>query len=249
RNVSADEHFLSDMLSTQMLLRTGGDPKMNGVQLLLTGGKDVMGAVCVAVLAAALAWLIIRRVSAWQASAAYAVTLCVLALIFPYDAVPRGMMPLYELLTGSAALVTVFLVGDILTAPHTASGRMIYGIVCAVLTVILRRTGSVEGGEVFALLLANAAASPIDRVVWSCRQKGISLSKAWAKAETYIRRRLRISNSGGIDLEELYGNAPLTGRSRGVYVKDEMRRAVDELYGKAADDIDSGEGEDDGSQV
>lgn len=196
---------LSDMLSTQMQLRAGLDPGLNLWGLLFTGGTGPMGsAVTVAVLVSGV-WMLLRRNLAWQSTVIYLAALAGLSLIAPWKGVESFLMqPAYELLTGSALLCAVFIAGDILTAPHTGSGRALYGLCAGLLTVIFRRTGSTEGGAVFALLLMNAAASPLDHFVFYCRKRGISLAAYRHRISSAFKKRFGAKARFDIDVDELY---------------------------------------------
>lgn len=203
----ADIAYLPDvsaMLSTQMQLRVGIDPGLNVWGLLFTGAYGAMGmaVACVALLSAL--WLLLRRAFAWQSAAVYAATLLVLSVIAPWEGVSVIEMPLYELMTGSALLCAVFLAGDIFTTPHTGSGRALYGLGAGILTVIFRRVGSTEGGEVFAMLLMNAAASPLDYFVFYCRSKGISLAAYRHKISNILKKKFGSKGRFDIDVDELY---------------------------------------------
>lgn len=194
----------TSMLSTQAQLRAGLDPKLNVWGLLFTGSEGAMG-MAVAVFSLLCAgWMVLRRVLAWQSSVTYAATLLALSLLVPWEGVPRLEMPLYELLTGSAMVCAVFIAGDIFTAPHTGSGRALYGLCAGVLTVIFRRVGSTECGEVFALLLMNAAASPLDHFVYYCRARGISLAAYRHKITSALRKKFGAKGRFDIDVDELY---------------------------------------------
>jgi len=196
---------ISSMLSTQMQLRAGMDPGLNLWGLLFTGGTGPMGSAVTAAVLACAVWMLLRRNLAWQSSVLYAVTLCVLSIIAPWPGVESvAMRPAYELLSGSALLCTVFVAGDIITAPHTGSGRALYGLAAGILTVIFRRVGSTEGGEVFALLLMNAAASPLDHFVFYCRARGISLAAYRHKISAFFRKRFGAKARFDIDVDELY---------------------------------------------
>ena len=196
---------VSDMLSTQMQLRAGMDPQLNLWGLLFTGGVGPMGSAvgCLALVSAV--WLLLRRAFAWQSSLVFALTVAALSFVAPWAAVEQAaMLPAYELLSGCGLLCAVFIAGDILTAPHTGSGRALYGLAAGVMTVILRRAGSTEGGEVFALLLMNAAASPIDHFVFWCRERGISLAAYRHKISAFFRKKFGSKNRFDIDVDELY---------------------------------------------
>lgn len=195
---------LGSMLSTQIQLRAGLDPGLNVWGLLFTGGAGAMGAAVTVMALFCAVWLILRHVFAWQSAAAYAVTLLVLSLIAPWSGVSIIEMPLYELMTGSALLCAVFLAGDIFTAPHTGSARALYGLGAGILTVVFRRVGSTEGSEVFALLLMNAAASPLDYFVYFCRSRGISLASYRHRISAALKKKFGSKGRFDIDVDELY---------------------------------------------
>jgi len=195
---------ISDMMSTAMQLRAGIDPDLNVWGLLFTGGVGPMGgAVAVFALVCGV-WMLLRRTLAWQSSAVYALTVTALSLVAPWGCVPYIMNPLYELLTGGVLVCAVFIAGDILTTPHTGSGRALYGLGAGILTVIFRRVGSTEGGEVFALLLMNAAASPIDHFVFWCRARGISLAAYKHRVTSVLKKKFGSKGRFDIDVDELY---------------------------------------------
>jgi len=70
--------------------------------------------------------------------------------------------PTYVALVGTVVFASVFLLTDKTTAPRNGLAKIIYGLVAALITVIIRYfTGSVEG-VVYAVLLANAFSPLID---------------------------------------------------------------------------------------
>lgn len=70
--------------------------------------------------------------------------------------------PTYVALVGSVAFASVFLITDKTTAPRNGVAKIVYGLLAALITTIIRYfTGSVEG-VVYAVLLANAFSPLID---------------------------------------------------------------------------------------
>lgn len=195
---------VSDMLSPSASLHAGVDPRLGFGDILFSGAKGPMGTTFIALILLAAVWLLFRRIIAWQASIAFAAGVVVCSLLSAYDCVPVVMSPVYDLFTGAVLFSAVFLVGDIFTAPHTGSGRMIYGAVCGLLAVAIRRVGSVEGGEIFALMMMNAVASPIDRFVWYCRQRGISVEGYRGSLAKRLKKRFKPKGRFDIDVDELY---------------------------------------------
>lgn len=197
RDVSAPETLdMLDRLSPLMLLRAGLDPALSPGELLLGGQKGVMCAALIPFIIAG-AWLIITKTTAWQSCASYCACVAVLSLVFKYNGVSRIMSPVYELLCGCTLLIAFFIVGNTLTAPHTGTGRFIFGCLAGALTVLLRRIGAVEGAELFAALFVSALSSPIDDLIHYCRAHNISFTAARRSlAEAAHRRREQREESG-----------------------------------------------------
>ncbi len=205
---SVGQRKVSDIVSPHMLLRAGVDPNLSGGRILLGNYNGAMGVTIGLLVVVCAVWLFFRRSIAWQASAAFCATVAVLSLVFRWNGIPAIISPVYDLLTGSVLCAAVFLCGDIMTAPHLKSARVFYGIGCGVLTIVLRRTGSIEGGEIFAVLLMNALSDPIDRAAWSLRRKGFSVSNELHKLKAAIKKKLNIKGGpfDDVDLDSLeYG--------------------------------------------
>ena len=62
---------------------------------------------------------------------------------------------MYQLLGGGLILGAFFMVTDYVTAPVTKKGRLIFGIGCGLLTVLIRVYGNYPEGVSFAILLMN----------------------------------------------------------------------------------------------
>lgn len=150
-----------------------------------------IGAIGVLIILVSLAFMIFRKISAWQSTAAFCAVVILLSMIFRYDGVSVLMAPVYELFTGWMLLVAVFLAGDILTAPRLGSARVLYGIACGILAFILRRISAIQGGEITAVLIVNALSSAIDRLAWNCRQRGISLTAMKEKIKYRFEKSMK----------------------------------------------------------
>lgn len=173
------------------LLRADVDPGLSLSEFFLAQMRGPMGTTAILLIIAAGIWLFFRRACAWQASVGFCAAAAVFSFFVPYNPIIRVMSPVYDLLTGSTLFVAVFLVGDLFTAPHMRTGRVIYGAACGILAMFLRRTGAVPGSEVFAVLLMNAAAPYIDRLVWYCRGRGISYTETKRRIAASLKERMR----------------------------------------------------------
>ena len=110
-------------------------------------------------------YLICRKVITWQIPVSFICTVAVVTLIFGggenYGHVD---WMLCNLLSGGLMLGAIFMATDYSTSPVTGKGRIIYGIGCGLLTVIIRKFGGYPEGVSFAILIMNCCAWFIDQL-------------------------------------------------------------------------------------
>ncbi|SDL63372.1 RnfABCDGE type electron transport complex subunit D, partial [Halarsenatibacter silvermanii] len=70
-------------------------------------------------------------------------------------AIILGINPVYTILAGSLIIGAFFIATDMVSSPATRSGRIVYGIGCGVLTVVIRVFTGFPEGVTFAILLMN----------------------------------------------------------------------------------------------
>lgn len=87
-------------------------------------------------------------------------TVAVCTFIFTGGDIPAV---LYQLLSGGLMLGAFFMATDYVTSPITATGRILFGIGCGLLTFLIRQFGSYPEGVSFAILLMNILTPYIDR--------------------------------------------------------------------------------------
>ena len=107
-------------------------------------------------------WLLWKGVIRPQIPLTYLGTVAVLTLIFSQGQSPILWMS-YQLFSGSLILGAFFMATDYVTSPVTATGRMVYGVGCGILTVILRYHGLYPEGVTYAILCMNPLAWALDR--------------------------------------------------------------------------------------
>jgi len=71
--------------------------------------------------------------------------------------------PLFHILSGGLILGAFFMATDMVTSPITTKGRLIFGIGCGILTVIIRLWGGYPEGVSYAILLMNLTVPLLDR--------------------------------------------------------------------------------------
>jgi electron transport complex protein RnfD len=70
---------------------------------------------------------------------------------------------LYELMAGGLVLGAFFMATDYVTSPITPVGRLIFGVGCGGITMLIRYFGSYPEGVSFAILIMNLLVWYIDR--------------------------------------------------------------------------------------
>jgi electron transport complex protein RnfD len=73
--------------------------------------------------------------------------------------------PLFHLLSGGMILAAFFMATDVVTTPLTTKGRIIFGIGCGMITMLIRIWGSYAEGVGLAILFMNMLTPAIDRYV------------------------------------------------------------------------------------
>jgi len=120
-----------------------------------------------------LIYLLIRRAADYRVVCSYLLgytALMALAGIFVCVKVPEvnfGRFLLFQLLSGGVLFGATYMFTDPVTMPINAPGRVLYGLLGAGLTVIIRLFAALPEGVVFSLLLCNLAAPAIDHYAYS----------------------------------------------------------------------------------
>ena len=99
-------------------------------------------------------YLIVRRVITWHIPVSYIGTVAILTYVFPKVTNSLSFM-IYEVMAGGLILGAVFMATDYATSPITPRGRVIYGIGCGCITVLIRYFGGYAEGVSFAILIMN----------------------------------------------------------------------------------------------
>jgi Na+-translocating ferredoxin:NAD+ oxidoreductase subunit D len=105
-------------------------------------------------------FLIILRVIDWRIPVSYIGTVILLALVLPGN----RLTPLFHVFSGGIILGAFFMATDYVTSPVTGKGRIIFGIGCGVITMLIRLYGGYPEGCSYSILLMNVATPLIDRL-------------------------------------------------------------------------------------
>lgn len=124
----------------------------------LRGGS--IGETCAVAIIIGGIYLLVRKVISWHTPVAFIVTVFVFTWIL-------GKQPVYQILSGGLLLGAVFMATDYATTPYTKSGKLIFGVCCGLLTVMIRVWGSYPEGVSFAILLMNIVTPYINKLTHS----------------------------------------------------------------------------------
>jgi len=126
-------------------------------------GGTIGEASAVALIAGGL-YLIFRKVINWRIPVFYIGSFALFAFVFGRDAFFSGQI-LFEVLAGGLLLGAFFMATDYATSPISPNGKIIMGIGCGFLTVLIRFYGGYPEGVSYAILLMNLLVPAIDKYV------------------------------------------------------------------------------------
>ena len=131
------------------LIAAGGlDQLPTLAQMFLGARGGSMGETsCLALLIGGL-YLIYRRVISWHTPVAFIGTVLVLTALL-------GQQPLYQVMAGGLFLGAIFMATDYTTSPPTPAGKLVFGVGCGLITVLIRVWGNYPEGVSFSILLMN----------------------------------------------------------------------------------------------
>ncbi len=146
-------NFAVDVVSTATPLAVmGNGGQLPGLLQMFLGVKGgCLGEVSILALLVGFVYLLVRKVITWHTPVAFIGSVFLLSLLLRGDA----MYALNQIMAGGLVLGAVFMATDYATTPSTNSGRLIFGLGCGLLTVMIRQWGSYAEGVSFAILFMN----------------------------------------------------------------------------------------------
>ena len=116
-----------------------------------------LGETCALALLLGGIYLVARRVISPVIPVCYLGTAAVFSLLL-------GRNVLFDLMAGGLLLGAIFMATDYTTSPLTVKGKVIYGIGCGLLTMLIRVFGSLPEGVSFSIVLMNILVPLIERI-------------------------------------------------------------------------------------
>ena len=141
------------------LISAGDTANLPSVMEMLLGTRGgCMGETCAIALILGGVYMIWKKVITPTIPLAFIGGVFVLSLLF-------GVNPVYELLGGGLMLGALFMATDYTTSPITEKGKIIFGLGCALITMVIRVFGSYPEGVSYSILLMNIITPHINRMV------------------------------------------------------------------------------------
>lgn len=137
-------------------LKSGVLPEVSLIDVLLGRTGGCIGEVSTLLLLAGGVYLLCKKVISWHIPATYLGTVAVLSFVICRAEGGRLEVMLYELCTGGLMLAALFMATDYVTSPVTRWGKVVFGVGCGALTVLIRTFGGYPEGVSFSILIMNA---------------------------------------------------------------------------------------------
>ena len=152
-------------------MKAGATNSASYLDMLLGLKGGAIGEVCAIALLLGFAYLLIRRVITWHTPVCFVGGVFLLTLLITGNVGAA----LTHVLSGGLLLGAIFMATDYVTTPVTKWGRALFGIGCALITVVIRMWGAYPEGVSFAILLMNILTPYLER--WT-QPKAVGGAKA-----------------------------------------------------------------------
>ncbi|HHX87806.1 MAG TPA: RnfABCDGE type electron transport complex subunit D, partial [Firmicutes bacterium] len=108
-------------------------------------------------------WLFYKKHIDWRIPGGYLGTVFLMGALFG-EGFYHGYLAtgLFHLLAGGVLLGALFMATDLVTSPVTPAGKLIFGVGCGLITMMVRLFGTFPEGVTFAILIMNALTPVID---------------------------------------------------------------------------------------
>ncbi|MDR1914348.1 MAG: RnfABCDGE type electron transport complex subunit D [Clostridiales bacterium] len=144
---------------------------------LLGNTAGCIGETCALALIAGGIYLLARKIISWRVPATYIGTVFILSTVLGRNGFMTGA-GWYEILAGGLMMGAFFMATDYATSPVNDWGKIIMGVGCGILTVVIRNYGGYPEGVSYSILIMNLFVPLLDKY---CAARVFGTKKAGQK--------------------------------------------------------------------
>jgi len=137
---------------------------INYLNLFLGNVSGCVGETSAAALLLGAAYLFVRKVIDWRIPLGYIATVALISFITEKASAGTYAGPAFHLLAGGLIIGAFFMATDPVTSPVTKTGRLIFGIGCGAITMVIRLWGGLPEGVMYSILLMNGLTPVLNRI-------------------------------------------------------------------------------------
>ncbi len=116
-------------------------------------------------------FLMASKVANWRVPIFYLGTVVLFSFIGNIAVPAKIAPPLFQFLSGGLLFGAFFMATDPVTSPFTGTGKIFFGILLGILTVLIRSFSGYTEGVMFSIIFMNALAPLLDHFVLTARYK------------------------------------------------------------------------------
>jgi electron transport complex protein RnfD len=149
------------------ILKKGGTEFISDFNLLdLFLGKQVggLGAAAIFLLVIGGIYLLYSKTITWEIPLFFTLGVIILGFVFWLSNPQTYATPWFHLLTGNVMIGIFFLSADYSSTPFSTAGKIIFGLGCGFMTIILRSWSNYPDGVLFAILIMNLFTPLLDKI-------------------------------------------------------------------------------------
>jgi len=127
------------------------------LEMFLGNRAGCLGEISVLALLIGAVYLLYRKQITLHIPIGYIGTVGLASLLFKRD-------PLFNIMAGGLILGAFFMATDMVTSPLTRRGKVVFGIGCGLLTILIRFQGGFPEGVCYSILIMNMLTPMIDKI-------------------------------------------------------------------------------------
>jgi Na+-transporting NADH:ubiquinone oxidoreductase subunit B/electron transport complex protein RnfD len=116
-------------------------------------------------------FLIFTKITNWRIPIIYLATVAAFSWVGNILVPAKIAPPAFQLLSGGLLFGAMFMATDPVTSPYTKAGKVVFGILAGVFTVLIRAFSGFTEGVMFSIVLMNGFTPLIDHIAISAKYK------------------------------------------------------------------------------